>query len=219
MLTADDATEAICNDATVDSDGRELHVLAASVWNSLEVAKLVIGGMVPVAVAVLAAVFSRALRRAENRQWFSQKLVEKRIELLTAALPDLNDLFCYFTWVGNWKELSPPEILLRKRRLDRLFHANSPFFSTSAVAAYDAFISALFKTFVVPGSSAQLRTGLTSQHGSRVKAFTEYWEPTWDAMFTQEAERTSPDVIKKRHQALTATLGSEIGTQSAPREA
>jgi hypothetical protein len=121
--------------------------------------------------------------------------------------------------VGNWKELPPPEILVRKRRLDRLFHANSPFFSTSAVAAYDAFISVLFKTFVAPGSSAQLRTGLTSQHGSRVKAFTEYWEPAWDAMFTREAERTPPEVIKERYQALTATLGSEVGAQPVPKEA
>jgi hypothetical protein len=194
-------------------------VLAVSAWNRLEVTKLVVGGMIPVAVAVLAAVFSRALKRAESRQWFSQKLIEKRIELLTNALPDLNDLFCYFTWVGNWKELPPPEVLLRKRRLDRLFHAYSPFFSTSAVATYDAFILVLFKTFVAPGSSAQLRTGLTSEQGSRVKAFTENWEPAWDAMFTGEAERTPPDVVKERYQALTATLGFEVGARSIPKEA
>lgn len=191
-------------------------MLAALPWNSLEIAKLVVAAATPVVVAVLAAVFSRALRRAEGRQWFSQKLVERRIELLTAALPDLNDLFCYFTWVGNWKELTPPEILLRKRRLDRLFYSNSPFFSTSATAAYDAFISALFKTFVAPGSSAQLRTGLSSQHGSRMSAFAGGWDLAWDAMFAQEGERTSPDAIRNLYQALAGTLGSEVGAQPAP---
>src|SRR4051794_3759254 len=105
-------------------------------WNSLEIVKLIVAGTTPVAVAVLAYVLNRALKRAENRQWFSQRLVEKRIALLSEALPDLNDLYCYFAWVGRWKELSPPEILLRKRRLDQLFHANSPFFSPEARTAY-----------------------------------------------------------------------------------
>ncbi|MBU2662532.1 hypothetical protein KOI35_03320 [Actinoplanes bogorensis] len=173
--------------------------------------KLIVAGITPVAVAVLAYVLNRALKRAENRQWFSQKLVEKRIALLSEALPDLNDLYCYFAWVGRWKELSPPEILLRKRRLDQLFHANSPFFSPDARNAYESFVDALFETFVQPGKSARLRTGLSSQHGNRMMTFSEGWEPGWNDMFAAEDKRTAPDVVKDRYQDLTTVLGSEVG--------
>lgn len=41
-----DAAAGICNDAPAGRARREPHVLAASVWNSLEIAKLLIGGMV-----------------------------------------------------------------------------------------------------------------------------------------------------------------------------
>lgn len=187
-------------------------MLAPSVWNSLEIAKLIVASITPVVVAVVAYLLNRALRRAENRQWFSQKLVEKRIELLSEALPDLNDLYCYFAWVGRWKEFSPPDILLRKRRLDQLVYANSPFFSPEARAAYDVFLQVLFETFVQPGKSARFRTGLTSQHGSRVKAFIDDWDPSWNDMFAPEEKRTSPDVINDRYQALVSVLGSEVGT-------
>jgi hypothetical protein len=180
-------------------------------WNSLEIAKLIVAGTTPVAVAVLAYVLNRALKRAENRQWFSQKLVEKRIVLLSEALPDLNDLYCYFAWVGRWKELTPPEVLLRKRRLDQLVHANSPFLSPETRTAYEAFFDVLFETFVQPGQSARLRTGPTSRHGSRQKALAEGWDPCWSDMFTTEEKRTSPDVVKDRYQALIAVLGSEVG--------
>jgi hypothetical protein len=180
-------------------------------WNSLEIAKLIVASTIPVAVVVMAYLLNRALKRAENRQWFSQKLVEKRIALLSEALPDLNDLYCYFVWVGRWKELSPPEILLRKRRLDQLFHANSPFFSPEARTAYEALFDVLFETFVQPGKSARLRTALTSQHGSRKTTFAERWEPGWNDMFAAEEEYTPPDVVKDRYQALIAVLGSEVG--------
>lgn len=194
-------------------------MLAASPWNSLEIVKIVVAGTTPVAVAVLAAVLSRALKRAENRQWFSQKLVEKRIELLATALPDLNDLLCYFTWVGNWKELSPTEVLVRKRRLDRLFYANSPFFSASALDAYEGFTSVVFRTFVAPGSSAQLRTALTSRHGSRAQVLADQWDPAWASMFAGEAEQTSPEVVKKRYEVLTAALGADVGAQPIAEDA
>jgi hypothetical protein len=131
--------------------------------------------------------------------------------MLSEALPDLNDLYCYFAWVGRWKELSPPEILLRKRRLDQLFYANSPFFSPEAGTAYEGFFDVLFEKFVQPGRSARLRTGPTSPHGSRKTTFAERWEPDWNEMFAAEDKRTPPDVVKDRYQALIAVLGSEVG--------
>ena len=69
-----------------------MHILAASQspWNSLEVAKLVVGILTPVAVVLLGMWIARATRRVEASQWVNQKLIEKRIKLLEEALPRLN---------------------------------------------------------------------------------------------------------------------------------
>ena len=115
---------------------------SASPWNSLEVAKLLVDVATPVAVVLLGIWVGRATRRVEASQWVNQKLIEKRISLLDQVLPDLNDMYCYYSWVGNWKELSPAAIIERKRKLDRTFFANQPFFTAGALEAYLGFSQA-----------------------------------------------------------------------------
>ena len=73
-----------------------------SAWNSLEVTKLIVAALTPLAV-LLGIWVARATRRLEASQWVNQKLIEKRINLLEEILPRLNDLYCYFEWIGNWK--------------------------------------------------------------------------------------------------------------------
>ncbi|BCJ39426.1 hypothetical protein GCM10010168_63260 [Actinoplanes ianthinogenes] len=188
---------------------------AQSSWNSLEIAKLVVGVLTPVTVAVLGAVFARALKRAETRQWFNQKLVEKRVDLIGQLLPELNDLLCYYTWVGEWQTTAPPDIIARKRRLDRLFHANRSFFSGAAAAAYGSFMDGLFQTYVAPGQGPRLRTGVTSRHGDRRKAFGSGWRREWAGLFLPDGEQTSREEVRRRYDALVGVLGAEIGVTTS----
>lgn len=74
---------------------------ASPSWNSLEIAKLAVAALTPLVVAAIGLVVVRATKRIEAGQWINQKLVEKRIALLGDALPQLNDLYCYFVYVGN----------------------------------------------------------------------------------------------------------------------
>jgi hypothetical protein len=181
-------------------------------WTSLEIAKLVVAALTPLVVAVLGAFFARTLKHAENEQWFGQRLVEKRIELLDEALPTLNELYCYFMWFGIWKELSPMEVLERKRRLDRLFYTYRPFFSRDAVAAYEGFQRALFSTYPEPEKSALLRTTMKSRHGDRAAVYPGVWQPAWSDMFST-GEHEDWDDIRELYDDLTACLASEVGAR------
>jgi len=62
------------------------------VWSTLEIAKLIVSAFTPLAVVAVAFQVTKATKRLEARQWVNQKLVEKRIALLSEALPELNDL-------------------------------------------------------------------------------------------------------------------------------
>ena len=43
---------------------------------------------------------------------------------------------CYLTFVGRWKQLTPPDVIALKRDLDRFFYPVAPLFSTPTAAAY-----------------------------------------------------------------------------------
>jgi hypothetical protein len=185
--------------------------METATWNSLEVTKLVVGALVPVSVAMLGFLLTRVMKQIEASQWLNQKLIEKRIELLGQLFPDLNDLYCYFDW-GGWKELSPSEIILRKRKLDRRIYANHPFFSTDMIQEYEAFIKALFKTFYAPGADAPLRTSIRSKDGDRGRSYPKQWSMSWANLFVaDEADQTDRETTKDGWKALMNCCRTEVG--------
>ena len=53
----------------------------------------------------------RMTKQFEHAQWRSQKLVEKRLAVYDDMVPAFNDLLCYFTYVGSWRDLNPPTVV------------------------------------------------------------------------------------------------------------
>src|SRR4051812_5961528 len=98
-------------------------------WNSLEIAKLIVAAITPIALACIGVYIHRLTKRFEHAQWRNQKLIEKRLAIYDDLAPLLNDNFCYFTYVGNWKERKPVEIIASKRNIDKKIHLAAPLFS------------------------------------------------------------------------------------------
>jgi hypothetical protein len=65
---------------------------------------------------------ARLTERFKVTLWTNQKVIEKRIDVYDKLAPMLNDLYCYFYYVGNWKELTPIRIIETKRKLDKTFY-------------------------------------------------------------------------------------------------
>lgn len=183
----------------------------------MELAKLLVAALTPLTVAALGVLLALSTRRFERSQWANQTLIQKRIELLSGALPLLNDLFCYYRWIGSWATLSPSEIVEAKRKLDRLFFANQAFFTPGGMAAYEGFTKVLFKTYSAPGRPAKLRTGPTSRHGKRSQAYPGDWDPMWDDYFAAENERSLVAEIENAYSILIASLSNEVGVANVHR--
>lgn len=175
-------------------------------WNSLEIAKLIVSALTPVAVLVGGWWINRRLKKLEHSQWANQKLIEKRIEVFDQVAPLLNDLLCYFTYIGCWKDLSPPEVVDLKRRTDRLFYVNSPLFSIKLRKLYEQFTGLCFSTFNTWGQDAQLRTHSTR----RLQAIGNGWQSDWDSYFSSE---NAPELVEIRsaYVALSSRLAQELG--------
>jgi hypothetical protein len=164
----------------------------------------------PLALAAIGFVVSRQLKRIEAHQWRSQELIAARLRYYREIVEPLNDLFCYFTFIGSWKEMTPPKVVEMKRSLDRTFHTLSAFFDVEVVKAYNGFIDLCFDTFGRWGDDARLRTsGRRRRDSSRVP-----WQDEWDSMFSLTSDVAVPpedlERIKSAYNEVVARLVGDI---------
>lgn len=178
-------------------------------WTSLEISKLFVSILTPVAVAAIGWFISRRLKRLELIQWSNQKLIEKRLTFYDTVAPLLNKLLCFFTWVGYWKDVSPADVIKAKRDLDLAMNVYRHLFDEEVYANYQAFIHLLFETYTAPGHDAKIRSVIRGPDGNRMANSTYQWVETWGSHFA-ESDRVAPkvEVQGKYHEVMTSLTRS-----------
>jgi hypothetical protein len=169
---------------------------------------------VPVVVAVMAARFNRQLKRWEANQWRNQELIRARLEYYRQLVPKLNDLLCFFDYIGAWQDLTPPAVLGLKRTLDKEFHCAKPLFSGAVGMAYYSFMDLCFATFGGMGTSAKFRTGF----GHRREALGQLWSTEWESMFSltdREATGAERKAMRDAYDELISTFANDIELTSS----
>lgn len=184
--------------------------MEAGPWNWLEVAKLIAGLLIPAALAYFGVYIHRVTKRFEHLQWRSQKLIEKRLSVYDDLAPHLNDLLCYFTYVGCWKELNPPDVVELKRRLDKKIYLASPLFSDTFFKACEKFQTLCFQTYTGWGEDAKLRT----QFQRRKEARSD-WQADWEECFCDATSVCDPKEIKEAYASLMKVFAEDIGVHSS----
>jgi hypothetical protein len=122
-----------------------------------------------------------------RRQSRSHELLKARLDYYQSLMPMLNDLMCFMTFIGGWRDMPPPDVVKLKRELDREFHCACPLFSAPVEPAYDAFLDLCFRTFNewgrdprIVSSAYQRRRSWRSPVG---------WKPAWDDLFLYADDR------------------------------
>jgi hypothetical protein len=131
--------------------------LAGGHWTWLELAKLIVAGLIPVVVVGLGVLINRTAHRIEQAQWATRRLIDRRLELFDSMAPGLNDLLCFFLLVGDFRNITPPIAIAHKRELDQQFYVNEALMSPEFASRYHAFIGACFQTYTGVGHDARLR--------------------------------------------------------------
>ena len=60
--------------------------------------------------------------------------------------PEVDQIYSYFLYLGDWKGISPEQIIEKKRQLDDLVYSNRIFFSDQFFDSYTAFHECLVLT-------------------------------------------------------------------------
>jgi hypothetical protein len=166
-----------------------------TVWNSLEIIKVIISGLTPIIVAYLAFRFNRVIKKYEKVQWTNQKIIEKRIAIYDIIVPKLNDLLCYYCYIGDWKEITPKGIIETKRFLDKQVYIYAPLFSNDVLNKYNALIDVCFEKFTGWGKDAKINSFY-----ERRKECQDNWIEDWNDCFSDSYinERKGKDQLVKQ---------------------
>lgn len=155
----------------------------------------------PVVGAYIAYVATKVGAAAKERQWRNQAVIEKRLEFYDEAAPKLNSLFCYYLHVGEWKELSPPEVIALKRKLDKAFHVYRHIFDAEVFDRYTDYITLLFQEHGPWGTDARMKTGFEDR---RDHTRVEEWDFDWNEMFLPDAQPSKADIADRYNAVMTA---------------
>jgi hypothetical protein len=181
--------------------------MAASSWTSLQIATLAVAALTPLTVAGLGVFIARASRRIEQVQWANQTVVARRLEIFAQVAPWLNQLLCFATFVGGWKEIQPAQAIALKRKLDETMYANRVLFSDQLFAAYHQFMTTLFAMYATTDADAHLRAPIDSKWGNRRNM--PWWEDTMTRQFAPGGTASTDD-IQAAHDQLAQRFRAEL---------
>lgn len=168
---------------------------------------------IPFAVLGLGYLGDRRLKAIENQQWRNQELMRARMEHYDTLAPMLNTLFCYFTYVGDWKEHEPRDVVALKRTLDRAFYIAAPLFSDEVQRAYDQLLSLCYQSYAGWGTDAKLRTDFHR----RADAFGAGWDPSWEPAYADPADAVAPGAVATAYDDLLDALATDLGLPAGRR--
>ncbi len=188
-------------------------------WSSLEIVKLFVELLLPVAMLLFGLWLDRRIKDVEHRQWSNQKVIEKRLEVYEKMAPKLNEMMCYFMRIGSWKDQDPVSVVDIKRELDKTAHIYAPLFSTRFLEAYNAYMNKCFVTERGEGKDAALRAEL--QHYCEFYVGVDHscqWKPEWDEYFTDADHATDRFNVREAYQELMAVIAAELGVGIDPNQ-
>ncbi|MGH3980442.1 MAG: hypothetical protein ACRDRZ_15790 [Pseudonocardiaceae bacterium] len=155
--------------------------MSSGSWTSLEVVKLVVSALIPIAVVGVGYVVSRATKRLESVQWANQTVIQRRLDVFGQVAPKLNRLLCFAVFVGSWKEVTPADAIRLKREADEIMYVNRVLFSPELFDAYLAFTETLFEVYARTDGNAPLRVDIQSRLGNRRNL--DWWDDTMEREF------------------------------------
>jgi hypothetical protein len=174
------------------------------VWDSLRIVLTAIVVLAPFIIVFLLIRIQRVKKRLMNQHLTNQKLLDKRVELYEQMGPRLSDLLCFYCYTGNWKELSPMDIMGIKRELDKHVSSKTALFSDELIAGYNGLMQVCFVSF----------TGW--EHEEKIKSLYKLrqeqqpnWDETWLPYFDTN-NVVDGVTVKERYDELMSCFKQEL---------
>ncbi len=154
----------------------------SSPWDSLEIAKLLASLVTPVLVLILGILINNSIKSGDRATAW-------RSEIYKTVGGDLNDIYAYLAFIGAWKEMTPLDIIAKKRAVDKAMYVYGPFFSEELFRTYQTFMEEAFAPYQGPGLDARIRSAIETGDGNR-RVHGREWRAEWEDAFTKERNKS-----------------------------
>ncbi|MDE4191177.1 hypothetical protein [Phaeobacter gallaeciensis] len=161
----------------------------------MEIYKLLVAALTPLSVSIVGYYLNRRLKNIDDAQWQNRKLVEKRLELYDQIAPNLNAIYCFFVWVGYWKDVSPQDLIEKKRELDKVVNINKYLLCSNFYTAYNHFIHLVFRTYTGIGKDALIKSNISGSDGDRRKNTNYTWQVEFEQLFDTSTVPRKSEVV------------------------
>jgi len=178
--------------------------LTDQIWDSLKIAIIIIALLAPVIIALLVFRYKRIIKALKLKQETNQRKVEKRIEIYDRIGPILNDIINFYCYTGNWKEITPPNLIQLKKVLDKEINIATPLFSDDLSIKYSDFIFVCFVSF----SGWEHKEKIKSLYEFRQEHSAE-WKEDW-VQFFDTNNVVDAIMMKERYDELMGFFNEEI---------
>lgn len=178
--------------------------LAEQIWNSLKIPISIIAALAPFIIAFLVFRYKRIIKGLDKKYQTNQRIVEKRIEIYDRIGPKLNDIYCFYCYNGNWKEISPMDIVRLKKDLDKDINVSTPLFSNELNEKYIDFMRLCFVAFSGWEHDEKIKSLYELRQEHNVE-WNDDWIPFFDTNNVVEAVK-----LKERYDELIETFKKDM---------
>ncbi|BDV35512.1 hypothetical protein [Methylocystis iwaonis] len=145
----------------------------------------------------------------DKKKAANQELIKQKLVLYKEVAPEVNAIFCYIFFLGNWRTLTPSDVLEKKRACDKQMHIYRPLFDEALFVAYQKFIEACFREFNGFGKPATIRLKLATAQGYWLSE----WDSNWARFFSNEE---APDAeLSTHYEQFMRQFAKELGAEGA----
>lgn len=183
----------------------------SSLWTSLEIAKFIVSLTTPILVGIITYLIAKTGIKLEKLKTINHELIKCRIDTYKEVSPLINDIYCFFTFRGNWKNLYPKTILKAKRDSDKLLYINKALYSDTLFREYQVFSNCYFETWTGIGEDAKFR--IEKEQFKRHWESNEKYEENWLSRLSSEVTPTKD--LKNSYLRLMNQFATEIGIEKS----
>ena len=137
-----------------------------------------------------------------------QTVVTRRLDIFANLAPGLNQLLCFATFVGGWKQIEPGQAIALKRQLDETMYANRVLFSDELFEAYRQFMVTLFAMYATVDADAHLRAPIESKWGNRRNL--SWWQEDQMAGLFSSGNPAGIDEAQAAYDELTSRFRADL---------
>lgn len=145
----------------------------------------------------------REERKAANAHAKAEETLQQlRVTVYNNAAPLIREVLTYHFHVGNWKELSPAEVIKLKRTLDRFVYAQDAVLSPTFANVYHNFMREAFAAAGNSRDESRIRSSAACRPRSSDQRNSE-----WERWFTGEDNRLA---LCKAYRQLRRNWAAEL---------